>query len=133
MKVLSGKFEEKLFKYLVESSYPANKPHLFTVTSWLSVISSVGLGLHLEPNVYQAALRWWLGLNTSGGVMCPFCPKTSLDSLDHHAMTCRHVGDVVIGHTLMRESIADLCHRAHLGVGLEKGKGLLGIITLLHS
>eukprot|EP00731_Ephydatia_muelleri_P007047 Em0003g1295a len=31
----------------------------------LSVIPSVGLGLHLESNKYQAALRWWLRLDTS--------------------------------------------------------------------
>jgi hypothetical protein len=74
------------------------------------VIPSVGLGLYLESNKYQAALRWWLRLNTSGGVMCPFCPKTTLDSLGHHAVTCRHGGDVVIPHNLLRDIIADLCN-----------------------
>ena len=70
---------------------------------YMSVIPSVS-------NEYQAALRWWLGLNTSGGVMCPFCPKTILDSLGLHALTCRHGGDVVIRHNLLRDIIADLCN-----------------------
>ncbi|KAL5503076.1 hypothetical protein EMCRGX_G009974 [Ephydatia muelleri] len=48
----------------------------------VSVIPSVGLGLHLESNKYQAALRWWLRLDTS--------------------VTCRHGGDVVIRHNLLR-------------------------------
>ena len=42
--------------------------------------------------------------------MCPFCPKTSLDSLGHHAVTCRHGRDVVIPHNLLRDIIADLCN-----------------------
>ena len=48
--------------------------------------------------------------------MCPFCPEIALDSLDHHAVTCRHRGDVVTRHNLLRDVIADFCH---LGVGLE--------------
>ena len=104
-KVLSGKVEDQLFKSLLESSSPArllsvSAPH---AASWLSVIPSVGLGLHLESNEYQVALRWWLGLDTSGGVMCPFCPEITLVSLGHHAVTCRHGGDVVIRHNLLRD------------------------------
>eukprot|EP00731_Ephydatia_muelleri_P012231 Em0006g1125a len=32
-------------------------PH---AVSWLSVVPSIGLGLHLGPNEYQMAIRWWL-------------------------------------------------------------------------
>ena len=128
-KVLSGRVEEQLFKSLLESSSPANKARLLSVSaphaaSWLSVIPSVSLGLHLEPNEYQVAMRWWLGLDISGGVMCPFCPEIALDSLGHHAVTCRHGGDVVIRHNLLRDVVADLCRRAHLSVLVEKGHGL---------
>ena len=59
-------------------------PH---ASSWLSVVPSPGLGLHLESNEYQMAIRWWLGLDTSGRSMCPFCPDTALDPLGHHAVT----------------------------------------------
>ena len=87
------------------------------------MIPSVGLGLHLEYNEYQAALRWWLGLDISDGVMCSFCPKIALDSLGHHAVACTHGGDVVIWHNLLRDVVADLCHHAHVSVGVEKGHG----------
>ena len=56
--------------------------------------------------------------------MCPFCPDTALDPLGHHAVTCRHGGDVVIYHNRLRDEIFDLCRRAHLSVRLEKGNGL---------
>ena len=82
--------------------------------------------LHLvwESNEYQMAIQWWLGLDTSGRSMCPFCPDTALDPLGHHAVTCRHGGDVVICHNHLRDEIFDLVHHAHLSVRLEKGNGL---------
>ena len=43
---------------------------------------------------YQVAIRWWLGLDTSGPSMCPFCPNTALDPLGYHAVTCRHGGEI---------------------------------------
>ena len=53
--------------------------------------------------------------------MCPFSPNTALDPLGHHAVTCRHGGDVVIH---LQDEIFDLCRHAHLSVRLEKGNGL---------
>ena len=54
--------------------------------SWLSVVPSGGLGLHLEPSVFQVAVKWWLGLDTSNGSQCaPLCPNSALDPLGHHA------------------------------------------------
>ena len=86
----------------VESVFasPANKARLLSesaphAAAWLSVVPSIELGLHLEPNEYQVAVRWWLGLDTSGTAMCPFCPGVGLDPLGHHCVTCRHGGDVV--------------------------------------
>ena len=48
--------------------------------------------------------KWWLGLDTSGQSMCPFCPgtDTALDPLHHRAVTCRHGGDV-IRHNRLRD------------------------------
>ena len=70
------------------------------------------------------AIRWWLGLDTSGRSMCPFCPDTALDPLGHHAVTCRHGGDVVTRHNRLRDEVFDLCRRAHLSVSVERGHGL---------
>ena len=70
------------------------------------------------------AIRWWLGLDTSGRSMCPFCPDTALDPLGHHAVTCRHGGDVVTRHNRLRDEVFDLFRRAHLSVSVERGHGL---------
>ena len=70
------------------------------------------------------SLKWWLGLDTSGRFMCPFCPDTALDPLGHHAVTCRHGSNVVIRHNRLRNQIIELRCRAHLSVSLEKGNGL---------
>eukprot|EP00731_Ephydatia_muelleri_P026462 Em0018g562a len=98
-KVLSGMIEDQLFSTLLESSSHANRARLLSAaaprsSSWLSVVPSTGLGLHLEFNEYQMAIKWWLGLDTSGRSMCPFCLDTALDPLGHHAVTCRHGGDL---------------------------------------
>ena len=96
-KVLSGLIQAQHFHILLESSSPANRARLLSVaaphaSSWLSVVPSPGLGLHLESNEFQMAIRWWLGLDTSCWSMFPFCPNTALDPLGHHAVTCRHGG-----------------------------------------
>ena len=110
-KVLSGMIQAQQFHILLESSSPANRARLLSVaaphaSSWLSVVPSTGLGLHLESK------------------MCPFCPDTALDPLGHHAVTCRHGGDVVIRHNRLRDEVFDLCRRAHLSVSVERGHGL---------
>ena len=105
------------FYILLESSSPANRTRLLSVaapraSSWLSVVPSPVLGLHLALNEYQMAIRWWLRLDTS----CrSICPDTALDPLDHHA---------VIRHIRLRDEIFDLCRRAHLSVSVERGHGL---------
>ena len=67
-------------------------PH---VGAWFSAIPSIGLALHLEPAECQVALRWWLGLDTSGGSLCSLCPDIVLDPLGHHAASFRSGQDVV--------------------------------------
>ena len=67
------------------------------------------------------AIRWWLGLDTSGRSMCPFCPDTALDPLGHHAVTCRNGGDVDIRHNRLRDEV---CRCAYQSVNVERGHGL---------
>ena len=74
----------------------------------------------------QVAIRWWLGLDTSTASSCPFSPGAVLDPLGHHATSCRHGGDVVTRHNHLRDTFAELCHRAHLPVRVEVGYGLSG-------
>ena len=56
--------------------------------------------------------------------MCLLCPDTALDTLGHHAVTCRRGGDVVTRHNCLRYTFVDLCHNAHLSVQVEVGNNL---------
>ena len=71
---------------------------------------SIGLGLHLDPNELQIAVKWWLGLDTSRGSSCGLCPDVALDPLGHHAATCRRGGDVVIRHNRLRDIFLRFCN-----------------------
>eukprot|EP00731_Ephydatia_muelleri_P006949 Em0003g1197a len=82
------------------------------------------LGLHLDPAEFQIAVMWWLGMNSSIQSVCPFCPNITLDPLGHHAVSCRHGGDVAIRHNRLRNIFAEFCRRAHLSVRVEVGQGL---------
>ena len=128
-KALSKTLDDHIFQSLLSSSSPVNKARILSVSaphagSWISVVPSTGLDLHLDNAECQVALRWWLGLDTSGGSTCPFCPGTALDPLGHHAATCRHGGNVVSRHNHLRDIFADFCRRAHLSVKVEVGYGL---------
>ena len=84
----------------------------------------MGLGLHLDPAEFQIAVMWWLGISSSIQSVCPFCPDITLDPLGHHAVSCRHGGDVVIRRNRLRNIFAEFCRRAHLSVRVEVGQGL---------
>eukprot|EP00731_Ephydatia_muelleri_P030030 Em0021g553a len=94
---LSGKIEDQQFRQLFHISSPANRARLLSISSrhaasWLTVVPSPGLNLHLEPNEFQIAVKWWLGMDVSFGSCCPHCPDHRLDPLGHHALTCKHGG-----------------------------------------
>ena len=69
-------------------------------------------------------MKWWLGLNTSCGSICPLCPVRVLDPLGHHALTCKRDGDVVTHHNKLHDTLAETCRRAHLSVKVEAGSNL---------
>ena len=126
---LSQKLDGHLFETLLMSSSPANKTRLLSAltphaSAWLSVALSVGLNLHLHSPEFQTAVGWWLGLGTSFASVCPFCPGVALESLSHHAVSCRYGGGTVIGHNKLRDIIADLCRKVHLSVRAEAGHGM---------
>ena len=128
---LSKKLDSHLFNSILRTSSPDNKACLLSssapyASSWLSVVPSVGLGLHLDSPEFHTAVKWWLGMNSSARSSCPFCPDITLDPLSHHAVSCRQGGDVVIRHNHLRNIIVDLCCCAHLSVRVEVGRGLLG-------
>ncbi|KAL5467311.1 hypothetical protein EMCRGX_G031522 [Ephydatia muelleri] len=127
-KTLSSKFDDHLFNNLITISSLADKARLLFISSphasaWLSVTPSEGLGLHLDPPVFQIAVKWWLGLDTSEGSQCILCPGV-LDHLGHHAVTCKYGGDVVSRHNKIRDILVETCRRAHIGVQMEVGNNL---------
>eukprot|EP00731_Ephydatia_muelleri_P010406 Em0005g992a len=128
-KYLSGKLDDRVFNMLLNSSSVADKARLLSVSSphaasWLSVVPSENLGLHLDPPVFQVAIKWWLGLDTSEGSQCALCPGSTLDHLGHHAVTCKYGGDVVSRHNRIRDILVETCRRAHIGVKVEVGNNL---------
>ena len=83
-----------MFHSLLRASSIANIAHLLAVSaphaaSWISVVPSVSLGLHLDPSEFQVAIKWWLGMDTPGGSLCSLCPEVALDPLGHHAVSCK--------------------------------------------
>ncbi|KAL5509314.1 hypothetical protein EMCRGX_G004656 [Ephydatia muelleri] len=115
---------------LMETSSVADKARLLSVSSphasaWLSVVPSPGLGLSLDPNEHQMAIKWWLGLNTSpGSPPCALCPEHPLDPLGHHAVTCKRGGDAISRHNKLRDVVLQTCHRACISAKAEAGSGL---------
>ena len=68
-KALSAKIDDFQFNQLFNSSSLADRARLLSISSphalsWLSVVPSEGLGLHLNPDQFQVAIKWWLGLDT---------------------------------------------------------------------
>ncbi|KAL5490809.1 hypothetical protein EMCRGX_G015994 [Ephydatia muelleri] len=110
---LSAALENIQFNSLFSQSSVADKARLLSVSSphasaWLSVVPSPGLGLSLDPNEHQMAIKWWLRLNTSpGSPPCALCPEHPLDPLGHHAVT-----------------LLQTCHRACISAKAEAGSGL---------
>ena len=112
-KALSGELDDELFRQLLSKSSVPDRARLLSVSSphasaWLSVVPSPGLNLHLEPAEFQAAIQWWLGIGVAHGSLCPHCPH-SLDPLGHHALMCKHGGDVVNRHNRLRDVFAESC------------------------
>ena len=89
------------------------------------------LELHLNSAECQVALRWWLGLDTSGGSLCLHCPDIALDPLGHHAASCRHGSDVFA--TCKAQSLAGRVAESQAGVqpvtGRPERPGLPGRIN----
>ena len=66
-KALSFKIDTEQFRALLDSSSPANKARLLSASaphasSWLSVVPSEELGLHLDPHEFCVGIRWALQL-----------------------------------------------------------------------
>ena len=114
------RIDDHQFDQLCLISTPANRARLLSVaschaSSWLAVILSRGLNLSLDPDEFQVALKWWLGMDTLSQLRCPYSPDHQLDPLGHHAVMCKWGCDVVLHQNSLRDVFAQYCHRARLG------------------
>eukprot|EP00731_Ephydatia_muelleri_P006101 Em0003g349a len=103
-KELSSTLDTCMFNLLLETSSNADQARLLSVSaphasSWLSVLPSQGLGLHLDAPVHEVAIKWWLGMDTSQGSQCALCPGNALDPLGHHATTLEAGNDPTADHS----------------------------------
>ncbi|KAL5457740.1 hypothetical protein EMCRGX_G035030 [Ephydatia muelleri] len=132
-KKLSDAIEDMQFNSLLNSCSLTDKARLLSVSSphasaWISVVPSSSLGLHLDPNEFQTAVKWWLGVNplfSSDGnpMVCPLCPNCALDPLGYHCVTCKSGGDVTTRHNTLRNAVHSTFQRAGLSAHLEVGCG----------
>ena len=82
--------------------------------SWLSVVPSPALGLHLRPAEFVPIVRYRLGINvyTSEG-NCPTCGQHS-DKTGDHALACVRSSDRIARHDLLRDLIYEAASSASL-------------------
>ena len=123
---MSKKLEDHQFSLLLETSSPANKARLLSVSaphaaSWLLVTPSSGLDFHLDPNELQISIQWWLGMDTTRDSSCS---GIALDRLGNHASICKRGGDGITHHNHLQNVLVEFCHRAHQGVIVVSGSGL---------
>ena len=95
---------------------------------WISVVPSLSLGLHLDPNEFQTAVKWWLGVNPSlnldgNPMVCPLCPNCAHDPLGYHCVTCKRGGDVTTRHNTLHNVVYSTFQRAGLSAHVEVGCG----------
>ena len=65
---LSDRLEDVQFNNLFDVASCADKARLLSTSSphtsaWLTIVPSHSQGLHLQPNVFQTAIRWWLDIS----------------------------------------------------------------------
>ena len=129
--LLSAAIDKATFKELLDSSpSPCDLARLQAVSArntsdWIVATPSTGQGLRLDGEEVQALVKTRLGLPPAAeGSMCALCPGKALDTVGHHALTCRRGPDVTHRHNLVRNTLFNTCRRALLNPILEQGAGL---------
>ena len=62
-------------------------------------------------------------MDLTQGFNCTVCPSLALDPLGHHAITCKHGGDVVSCHNKLCNVFVKCCRRANVSAQVEVGSG----------
>ena len=71
--------------------------------SWLSVVPSPALGLHLRPAEFIPVLKYRVGVPVySSAGLCPACSRPS-DRMGDHSLGCRTTSDRIARHNMLRD------------------------------
>ena len=94
--------------------------------SWLSVVPSPALGLHLRAPEFIPVLKYRLGLPIlSENGLCAICSQPS-DRMGDHALGCRTSSDRIARHNMLRDVIFEAAASADLGPTREERQLLPG-------
>ena len=94
--------------------------------SWLSVVPSPALGLHLRAPEFIPVLKYRLGLPLlSDDGLCAACSLPS-DRMDDHALGCQKSGETIARHNMLRDVIFEAAASADLGPTKEERHPLPG-------
>ena len=88
--------------------------------SWLSVVPSPALGLHLRASEFIPVVKYRLGIpvySTSGP--CPACSAPS-DRMGDHSLGCRTTSDRIARHNMIRDVLFEAAASADLGPTKEE-------------
>ena len=97
--------------------------------SWLSVVPSPPLGLHLRPAEFIPILKYRLGIPVySSRGTCPAC-SVEADRMGDHAIACPKTGDRIARHNLIRDVIYEAAASADLGPSKEEPHLLPGSVA----
>ena len=88
--------------------------------SWLSVVPSPALGLHLRAAEFIPIVKYRLGLPIyAKNGNCPACSKPS-DRMGDHSLGCRNTSDRIARHNMLRDVIFEAAASADLGPSREE-------------
>ena len=125
-KHLSSLIESVQFKKLNDMLDTANKARLESVSAphaslWLDMKPTRNPHNILDPITYQTAMKLHLGVPLAlPNEKCKYC-NHSLDTLGHHALTCKKGGYVNTRHNTIRNTILGFTRQARITAYKEKG------------
>ena len=97
--------------------------------SWLSVVPSPALGLHLRPAEFIPVVKYRLGVPVySSAGLCPACSSPS-DRMGDHSLGCRSTSDRIARHNMLRDVLFETAASADLAPSREEKHLLPGTVA----
>ena len=97
--------------------------------SWLSVVPSPALGLHLRPAEFIPVVKYRLGVPVySSAGLCPACSCPS-DRMGDHSLGCGKTSDRIARHNMLRDVLFETAASADLAPSREEKYLLPGTVA----